>query len=130
MFPEIKSIMVTITITPNRIIPTRSQDRPANAKINGVPIPPAPITPNIVAERTLISNRYAHMRFKICGITCGITANQMICCSLFCTRGFQGFSGTEVHSLDRFSRIGFRASLLNEFQVQVSILQMIQVQRL
>ena len=42
---------------PNKIIPTRLQSRELNAKINGVPIPPAPIIPKMAAERTLISNR-------------------------------------------------------------------------
>lgn len=54
---EIKSMMITIIIIPSKIIPTRDQLRELKAKISGVPIPPAPITPKIAAERTLISKR-------------------------------------------------------------------------
>jgi hypothetical protein len=57
MYPEIRSMVVTITIIPKRITPTRFQSLEVKAKISGVPMPPAPITPRMEAERTLISNR-------------------------------------------------------------------------
>lgn len=56
--PEIKSTIATIITKPIKMIPTRSQDRVCKAKINGVPIPPAPINPKIDAERKLSSKRY------------------------------------------------------------------------
>lgn len=70
---EIKSIIITMKMMPNKIIPTRDQFRELSAKIKGVPIPPAPITPKIEAERTLISNLY-NVYDKKSGNTCGNTA--------------------------------------------------------
>lgn len=56
--PEIMSMIVIMTTMPSRIMPTLSQFRELRAKMSGVPIPPAPMIPRMVAERTLISNRY------------------------------------------------------------------------
>ncbi len=54
---ERKSTIITIIIIPSKMIPTLGQFLELNAKISGVPIPPAPITPKIAADRTLISKR-------------------------------------------------------------------------
>lgn len=56
-------------------MPTRSQDRVCKAKINGVPMPPAPINPKMEAERKFNSNRYKISEIndgKIYGITANI----------------------------------------------------------
>lgn len=50
------SIIVTLTIIPHRMIPTRSQSHVLIAKISGVPILPAPMTPKMAAERMFILN--------------------------------------------------------------------------
>ena len=53
-----KSTSITMMMIPSRIIPTLSQSRTLRAKISGVPIPPAPITPKTVAARMFTSRRY------------------------------------------------------------------------
>lgn len=54
--PLIISIIVTLTIFPHRMIPTRSQSHVLIAKISGGPILPAPMTPKMAAERIFILN--------------------------------------------------------------------------
>lgn len=54
--PLIISIIVTLTIIPHRMIPTRSKSHVLIAKISGVPILPAPMTPKMAAERMFILN--------------------------------------------------------------------------
>lgn len=70
-------MIMTIKMMPNKIIPTRDQLRELSAKIRGVPIPPAPITPKMAADRTLISNLY-NVYDRKSGNTCGNTAYQSI----------------------------------------------------
>ena len=58
---------------PIKIMPTRSHERVCKAKINGVPIPPAPIKPKMEAERKFNSKRYK-IKDKNVGKICGTTA--------------------------------------------------------